>query len=215
MCESRAEGSVHQGGFEACRRFRRFERREEKEGKNLIVATPKLSKLKPFGPKEDYVNAIIEAPKGSRIKFKYEEKLGLFRFHKLLPSGLFFPFEFGFIPSTKGGDGDPLDVLVLSEEPTFVGCLIHVKLLGVIEAKQTEKGTTERNDRLIAAPLEESSGKLASPTTQLSTTLTRKIVKFFQSYNELQGKRFHFLRSGGPARAIAVVKGGILGSRRR
>src|SRR5262249_59130695 len=95
----------------------------------------------------------------SRTKFKYDEKHGLFIFDKALPIGQNFPFDFGFLPSTKGGDGDPLDILVLTDEPTFVGCLVHAKLLGVIEAEQTENGETNRNDRLIAVPIEVKSEK--------------------------------------------------------
>src|SRR5215475_6104288 len=120
-----------------------------------------ISRLRPFGPKSEYVNVIIETPKGSRTKFKYDERENLFVFDKALPMGQSFPFDYGFVPSTKGGDGDPLDVMVIAE-PTFVGCLVHAKLLGVIEAEQTENGETERNDRLIAVPVEAKTGKLSS-----------------------------------------------------
>src|SRR5437764_1172805 len=70
------------------------------------------------------VNVIVETPAGSRSKYKYDEALGLFRLHKLLPVGAAFPFDFGFIPGTRAEDGDPLDVLLLGVEPTFVGCLV-------------------------------------------------------------------------------------------
>ena len=71
------------------------------------------------------LNVIIETPAGSRSKFKFDEELGLFRLHKLLPVGAAFPFDFGFVPGTKGDDGDPLDVLVLVDEPTFTGWQAH------------------------------------------------------------------------------------------
>src|SRR5579871_6578732 len=93
---------------------------------------------------------VIETPRGHRNKFKYEEKLGLFTLHKVLPLGASFPFDFGFIPATRGQDGDPLDVLVLMDEPTFPGCVVTSRLIGVLEAEQTEDGETVRNDRLIA-----------------------------------------------------------------
>ena len=64
-----------------------------------------------------------------------------------------FPFDFGFIPSTLGRDGDPLDVLVLMDEPAHVGCLVDVRIIGVIEAKQTQDGKTESNDRLLAVAI--------------------------------------------------------------
>ncbi len=83
------------------------------------------------------LNVIIETPKGSRNKFKFDEKLGIFTLKHVLPLGAVFPFDFGFIPSTRGEDSDPLDVLVLMDEPAFAGCLVPARLLGVIEAEQT------------------------------------------------------------------------------
>jgi len=175
-----------------------------------MSAVRDISRMPPFGPKSEYVNAIIETPKGSRTKFKYDEEHGLFMFDKALPIGQSFPFDFGFLPSTKGDDGDPLDVLVLSDEPTFVGCLVHAKLLGVIEAEQTENGETERNDRLIAIPLEAKSGKPPDGAVDhIEESMFRKITKFFVAYNELQGKRFKALRYAGPERAEALIRSGI------
>jgi inorganic pyrophosphatase len=99
-----------------------------------------ISRMCPFSPKSEYVNVIIETPKGSRTKFKYDEESGLFMFDKRLPIGQSFPFDFGFLPSTKGGDGDPLDVLVLMEEPTFVGCLVHAQTAGSYRGRPNRKG---------------------------------------------------------------------------
>jgi len=96
------------------------------------------------------LNVIIDTPKNSRNKYKFDEKLGLFKLGGVLAVGHFFPFDFGYIPQTRGGDGDPIDVLVLMDEPAFVGCLIQTRLIGVIAAEQTENGKTETNDRLIA-----------------------------------------------------------------
>src|SRR4051794_38312894 len=96
------------------------------------------------------VEIIVETPKGSRNKYKYDEQRDVFLLHKLLPAGASFPFDFGFVPGTLGDDGDAVDVLVLGDEATFTGCRVTVRLLGVIEAEQTETGVTIRNDRLIA-----------------------------------------------------------------
>ena len=175
-----------------------------------------ISRLRPFGPKSEYVNVIIETPKGSHTKFKYDERENLFVFDKALPMGQSFPFDYGFVPSTKGGDGDPLDVMVIAAEPTFVGCLVHAKLLGVIEAEQTENGETERNDRLIAVPVEAKTGKLSSGAVDhLESGLARKISEFFAVYNELQGKRFKTLGCAGPERAAALIRAGTLSSHKQ
>src|ERR1051325_1025705 len=93
--------------------------------------------------------AIIETPKGYRNKFRYDPGTGLFMLGGLLPEGMMFPFDFGFIPSTLGEDGDPLDILVLMDAPAHVGCLIEVRIIGIIQAEQIQKGKTESNDRLL------------------------------------------------------------------
>src|SRR5215212_8024826 len=86
-----------------------------------------------------HVNVVVETPQGSRNKYNFDERLGVFRLGGVLPAGAVFPFDFGFVPSTVGGDGDPLDVLVLMDEPAFPGCLVEARLLGVVEAVQTER----------------------------------------------------------------------------
>src|SRR5437868_2892564 len=95
-----------------------------------------------FDEKKRQCRAIIETPKGSRNKFKYDPESNLFELAGLLPEGMLFPYDFGFIPSTLG-DGDPLDVMVLLDEPAHVGCLLDVRIVGVIEATQTQDGETE------------------------------------------------------------------------
>ena len=100
------------------------------------------------------VTAVIETPGGSRNKFKYDESLGFYAPSGVLPEGMVFPHAFGFVPGTKAADGDPEDILIIMDEPTFSGCVVQTRLLGVLEAEQTEKGETERNDRLIAVAAE-------------------------------------------------------------
>src|SRR6476620_3764364 len=97
--------------------------------------------------------AVIETPKGSRNKFDYDPDSNLFMLGGLLPEGMMFPFDFGFIPSTLGGDGDPLDILVLMDAPAHVGCLIEVRLVGVISAEQIEDGKKETNDRMLGVAI--------------------------------------------------------------
>ncbi len=87
----------------------------------------------------DLVNIIIDTPKGSRDKFKYDEEIGIIRLSRILPVGFSFPYDFGSIPRTLAEDGDALDVLVISDTPTFPGCLITGKLIGTINGEQTEK----------------------------------------------------------------------------
>jgi hypothetical protein len=111
-----------------------------------------LTELASRDPVTGAVVAVVETPRASRNKFNYDPEIGAFRLKRVLPLGSTFPYDFGFIPSTRAEDGDPLDVLLLVDEPAPVGCVVHVRLLGVIEAEQRElDGRRVRNDRLIAA----------------------------------------------------------------
>src|SRR5438046_3067059 len=92
------------------------------------------------------IEVIVETPKGCRNKYAWDEKKERFRLNKILPSGAVFPFDFGFIPKTKGEDGDPLDILIIMDEPAFPGCLLECRVVGALKAAQTERdGRTERN----------------------------------------------------------------------
>jgi len=112
-------------------------------------ARPKsLDRLEPF--EDGCVLVVIETPKGSPNKLAFEARFGTFVLKGVLPAGAVFPFDFGFVPSTRAEDGDPLDVLVLMDAPVFPGCVVPSRLVGVIEAERTEDGKTERNDRVLA-----------------------------------------------------------------
>jgi inorganic pyrophosphatase len=169
-----------------------------------------------FDPDSGELNVIIETPKGSRNKFNYDEEYQLFKLGGVLPAGAVFPFDFGFLPETVGGDGDPLDVLVLMEESAFAGCLVRSRLIGVIEAEQTEEdGETTRNDRLIAvAANSRSHGDLRS-LEDLNANMVEEIEHFFVSYNEIKGKQFRPLGRFGPERAEKLVEEAIRGARGR
>src|SRR5882724_7597395 len=96
------------------------------------------------------IQVVIETPKGSRNKYAFDSEQRVFGLTKVLPAGMAFPYDFGFVPSTKAEDGDPTDVLVLMDEPAFPGCLLKCRIIGIIEGEQGEKKSRERNDRIIA-----------------------------------------------------------------
>ena len=156
------------------------------------------------------LHVIIDTPQGSRNKYEYDEELGLFKLGGVLPAGAVFPFDFGFVPSTKGGDGDPLDVLVLMDEAAFVGCLVVARVLGVIEAEQTEAdGETMRNDRLIAVAEKARNHKDVRSLGQLNEHLLDEIEHFCISYNEIKGVEFKPLGRFGPKRAERLIEEGV------
>ena len=168
-----------------------------------------FSDLPPLDPDTGDVNVLIDTPKGSRNKFKYDEKHGLFKLAGVLPSGAVFPYDFGDLPGTLAEDGDPVDVLVLMDEPAFVGCWIPARLLGVIEAEQTEDGKTERNDRLIGVATVSRNHADVRSLDDLSPNLVKEIEHFFVSYNAVKGKRFEPLARSGPEKARELVDRGI------
>ncbi len=161
---------------------------------------------KTFVADSKYINVIIETPKDSGNKYTFDPETELFKLSKILPEGLNFPLHFGFIPHTKGDDGDPLDVLVLMDEPSYPGNLIECKVLGVIEAEQTEEGKTVRNDRLIAAAVESHRYKEFDNLKDLDKYLVKEITNFFITYNEMSKKNFKPIGNKGSQTAIRLIK---------
>jgi inorganic pyrophosphatase len=168
---------------------------------------PNLNQLAAFDPNSGQVNVIIETPKGSRHKFKYDEDQGLFRLSKTLAEGMYFPFDFGFVPSTRAEDGDPSDVLVLMDEPAFPGCLVQARLLGVIEAEQTDPGAEPtRNDRLIAIHADSHGHSKHRSLKDLDDALLNGIEHFFVSYQEIRDTCFRPLGRRSPRHAEKLVR---------
>jgi inorganic pyrophosphatase len=159
--------------------------------------------------KKGTCRAIIETPKGFRNKFDYDPDSNLFKLGGLLPEGMMFPFDFGFIPSTVGDDGDPLDILVLMDAPAHVGCLIEVRLVGIISAEQTEDGEKETNDRLLGVAIHSYDHENIETIDDVSKTLLSQLEEFFVSYNKQRGKKFKITGTGGPKKAIKFLHEGI------
>lgn len=152
------------------------------------------------------MDIIIETPKGSEIKYKYDESHRLFRLRKILPAGMVFPFDFGFIPGTRGEDGDPLDVLVLSElGGTFPGCIVDCRIVGCIQAKQTNKGVTVRNDRFLAVPEQSAMFENAISIEDIPTTVIKEIESFFVNYLSEEEKEVDFLDELNATQAMALL----------
>jgi inorganic pyrophosphatase len=149
---------------------------------------------------------IIETPKGRRNKFKYESDSGLFSLSNLLPEGFTFPFDFGFIPSTIAEDGDPLDVIVLMDEPAHVGCLLKVRLIGVVKVVQIEEGQKTQNDRLIAVAARSFEYETIKSIAELRSSLTEQITQFIGLYNKNSGKDDEVTGTAGPAEAIQLLE---------
>jgi inorganic pyrophosphatase len=162
-----------------------------------------LDRLAPFD--NECLIVVVETPKGSPNKLTFEPRYGAFVLTGVLPVGAAFPFDFGFVPSTRAEDGDPLDVLVLMDAPVFPGCIVPSRLIGVIEAEQTEEGQTKRNDRLLAVAANSATHRSIRELSDLSQDLVAQIEHFFVSYNEMKGKRFQIKGQAGQKRALKLV----------
>ena len=162
-----------------------------------------LHDLPPFAGSHK-INVIIETVRGSGSKFKYDPELGLFLLHRSLPKGHVFPYDYGFVPSTLGQDGDAVDALVLIDTDAFPGCLVRARLIGVIEATQ-ERG---RNDCLIAVHEESATWSDVSDIKELPAGLIDQIEYFFDSYRDFQGKNFRAIGRKGPKQAEKLVQAG-------
>lgn len=153
--------------------------------------------------------AIVETPKGSRNKFRYNPQARLFMLGGLLPEGMMFPFDFGFLPSTLGEDGDPLDIMVMLEAPAQMGCLVEVRIIGIIIAIQTENGVSRRNDRLLGVAVHSYAHAHLESVTDISSPLLSQVEEFFVSYNKQRKKKFQIKDVAGPKKAMKFLKMGI------
>ncbi|HEY2727194.1 MAG TPA: inorganic diphosphatase [Parafilimonas sp.] len=152
------------------------------------------------------LTAVVETPKGSAQKYDYDEKNKWFKLKKIMPAGMVFPFDFGFIPDTKGEDGDPLDIIIISELKSFPGCVMDCRVIGGITAKQTEKDKTVRNDRFLAIP--EASQLFANVKSieDLPQDIIEQLETFFINYNKIEGKKFKPLKKIDAKKALKLIK---------
>lgn len=162
-------------------------RRSAKEMSNPVL-------LKPVRNADDgLLQVIVETPKGSRNKFAFDEKQRIFAVKKVLPAGMVFPYDFGFLPRTLAPDGDPMDVLLLMDEPAFPGIAVRARLIGIIEGKQTDGKKTTRNDRLLAVAEMNHEYAYIKRLDDLPKQFLHELEEFFVNYHRLEGKRYKLL----------------------
>jgi inorganic pyrophosphatase len=173
----------------------------------------KVMKPKPAGaakraaaPKALTIGVTIETPRGSRNKLKYEPAKKMYSLSKILPEGMVFPYDFGFVPGTMADDGDPLDVLVLTDEPLFPGCLVACRVIGVIELTQEEAGRKERNDRLIAVAQASLLYAEVQDLAGLNGVVLKHVEEFFVNYQRVRDIKVTILGRRGPDAAREALR---------
>jgi inorganic pyrophosphatase len=184
-------------------------KRTRKKG---TLADPTL--LPPQDSDDSTIQVVIETPKGSRNKYAFDPEQGIFQLKKVLPSGMGFPYDFGFIPSTKADDGDPVDVLVLMDEPAFPGCLLKCRCIGVIQGEQGKKKKAERNDRIVAVEQDNHSYAHIRHIDELGKKFVEELEEFFVNYHQLTGKKYRILDVKGPSQALRLMKDGMRAAKR-
>ncbi len=159
------------------------------------------------------IDVVIETPKGSAQKYDYVPNTPFFKLKKILPSGMVFPYDFGFVPKTKGEDGDPLDVILISEFNSFPGIIIKCRLIGGIKAEQSEEEGSKkmiRNDRFLAIPKCSNIFQNIGKMEELPVQITDDLEEFFVDYNKLEGKKFKVLEKIGPRDARRLIEDQLL-----
>jgi len=152
------------------------------------------------------VYCLVEIPKGGTNKYEYDKKYGVFKLDRVLYNAVFFPTEYGIIPQTKEGDGDPLDIMVLSSFSTFTGCLLTCRPVGMLRLIDTGK----RDDKIIAVPCDDPRFNEIKELNDLSHHFKKEIANFWQNYSELQpGKKIKIKGWGGREAAYEAIKQAI------
>jgi inorganic pyrophosphatase len=160
----------------------------------------------PAFAEDDDIYAVIETPRGSRAKFAFDPKVEAFTFSKSLLAGLTYPHDWGFVPSTKSDDGDPLDVMVVHDAATFPGLVIACRVIAVLEIEQKRKGKSERNDRLFAVPRRSHSELALHDVHDLSKPIRDELEKFFIATDELEDKKLDIIGWKGAKAALKAIR---------
>ena len=152
------------------------------------------------------VHVVVETPRGSRAKFAYDPKLETFSLSKSLLTGLTYPHDWGFVPSTKADDGDPLDIMLIHDAATFPGLVVTCRVIGVLQIEQKSKKKSERNDRLFAVPRRSHSEQALKDVDDLTKPIREELEKFFIATDELEDKKLDIIGWKGPKAALKSIK---------
>jgi inorganic pyrophosphatase len=169
-----------------------------------------LTQLAPGPDPPRVVYAIVEIPKGGRNKYEYDPKLGLFRLDRVLYSAVHYPAAYGFIPGTRAEDGDPMDILVMTNEPTVTGCLIEARPVGLLRM-QDEEG---RDEKVLAVPIIDPFFNEIQELDHVAPHFLREVEHFFDIYKELEGKRVKTLGWETREAAEGAINASIVAAKR-
>jgi len=167
--------------------------------------------LSAFGP-DNSVHVVVESPRGSTVKLKYDANLNAFTLSRPLVEGLAYPFDWGFVPSTRAADGDPLDAMIIWDRATYPGVVIPCRLIGLLAVEQNSKrrpGTRERNDRVIAVPSKAPKYNTLKEVRDVESRVRDELEAFFAASVAFEGKDLKILQWAGAAAAYDLVKASV------
>lgn len=150
----------------------------------------------------DGVSVVIEIPRGSRVKYELDKPSGLLRVDRILYSAVHYPANYGFVPRSYCGDGDPLDVLVLGNEPVVPMAIMVARPIGVMH--MADEGQSD--DKIIAVHVHDPAFTEITELEQLSAHTALEIRRFFQDYKVLENREVRVEAPGGAARAVKVIR---------
>lgn len=174
--------------------------------KNSSKSLADPTQLKPLDKHDGILQVIIETPKGSRNKFAFDPDQKIFAVKTVLPAGMSFPCDFGFLPRTIAPDGDPLDVLLLMDEPAFPGIAVRARLIGIIEGEQLDGKKRIRNDRLLAVAEANHQYANVRRVRDLPSRFLHELEEFFVNYHGLEGKKYKLLGCKNSAVALRMIQ---------
>ncbi|MGA2729380.1 MAG: inorganic diphosphatase [Terracidiphilus sp.] len=174
--------------------------------KNSSKSLADPTQLKPLDKQDGILQVIIETPKGSRNKFAFDLDQKIFAVKTVLPAGMSFPYDFGFPPRTIAPDGDPLDVLLLMDEPAFPGIAVRARLIGIIEGEQLDGKKRIRNDRLLAVAEANHQYANVRRVRDLPSRFLHELEEFFVNYHGLEGKKYKLLGCKNSAAALRMIQ---------
>jgi inorganic pyrophosphatase len=172
--------------------------------KSAGLADP--TQLKPLKKNDGILQVIVETPKGCRNKFACDAKQRIFALKKVLPAGMSFPYDFGFLPQTVAPDGDPIDVLLLMDEPAYPGIAVAARLIGIIEGEQLDGKKKIRNDRIVAIAEANHMYQYIKKIRDLPDQFLRELQDFFVNFHRLEGKEYKLLGIKETAAALTLIK---------
>jgi inorganic pyrophosphatase len=161
----------------------------------------------PTRSEDGAIHVVVESPRGSRVKIKYEPSLKAFKFSRPLIAGVFYPYDWGFIPGTEGPDGDPVDAMVFSDVATFPGVVIECRPLGLLRWEQNKKQPKRRvrNDRLIMIPTKMPRFDAFKTPKDLPLRWRQELEDFFLATTRFEKKDPKFLGWAGPKEGERMV----------